>query len=270
VGKLVLSVRLMLVLAAMLISTACWNGSATVGYRFPFVPVELSLHEDGRISVTTGASLVTPLGTLSVSGGVSTQPQAGHTLLYVTHEVNGVSQTDPFDINEVGPVAMCLDGHFSQKIDRQRIDLAVLSATSRINLVDGNVSADPCSSLPKNPVPALNLDMSLLAGVWQGSYHCSQGETGLRLEISTNTDSTLTAKFIFYPISSNPGVPSGSFAMVGKYSETGIVLRQDHWIDQPAGYTMVDLTGLISTKGDHTFSGTVEVAGCTSFSLQHM
>jgi hypothetical protein len=106
-------------------------------------------------------------------------------------------------------------------------------------------------------------------GVWQGTYFCQQGETGLRLEISAGAEDTLNAKFSFYAIPSNPEVPSGSFAMVGKYSESGIVLRQDHWIEQPPEWRMVDLRGTLADRGT-MFRGTVETVDCTSFSLRRV
>jgi hypothetical protein len=76
------------------------------------------------------------------------------------------------------------------------------------------------------------------------------------------------ATFNFYPVPSNPDVPSGSFGMTGTYSPTGVVLTQDYWIHQPPGYIMVNLFGTL--QGDDIFSGDItgaNTAGCTTFSV---
>ena len=79
------------------------------------------------------------------------------------------------------------------------------------------------------------------AGTWVGTYTCRQGLTGLQLDIDAGEENSLAATFAFYTIDSNPDVPSGKFTMRGTYSDAGIELIQDTWIQQPAGYEMVDL-----------------------------
>jgi len=102
-----------------------------------------------------------------------------------------------------------------------------------------------------------------IAGVWTGTYTCSQGLTGLRLTIRDTGNGTLAAVFDFYAVPSNLGVPSGSYTMTGTYSATGIVLHQDSWINQPSGYGMVDLVAPPPT-GD-TIQGAV--VDCDTFSV---
>ena len=69
-----------------------------------------------------------------------------------------------------------------------------------------------------------------ISGTWDGSYTCSQGQTGLRLVITSASGGMLTAVFNFYAIPSNPDVPSGSYAMTGTYSAAGVTLTQEYWI----------------------------------------
>jgi murein DD-endopeptidase MepM/ murein hydrolase activator NlpD len=111
---------------------------------------------------------------------------------------------------------------------------------------------------------------AILAGTWVGTYSCIQGETGLRLIIRAGSGNSLQAEFVFYPIPTNPTVPSGSFAMTGSYSDANVALKQDHWINQPAGYLMVDLSGKLLTSTVPSLVGTVSgsVPGCTNFSVQ--
>ncbi len=106
-----------------------------------------------------------------------------------------------------------------------------------------------------------------IAGVWRGSYTCLQGVTGLTLRIAGNGDS-LTALFEFFADARNPGVPSGAFTMTGRYEakSRAVSLRQERWVDQPAGYIMIDLDGTLSADGG-TLSGRVAHESCTTFAL---
>jgi hypothetical protein len=106
-----------------------------------------------------------------------------------------------------------------------------------------------------------------LAGTWTGTYVCSQGETGLRLVIQTGSGDALTARFNFYAVPANPSVPSGSYTMTGTSSTAGIHLIPGHWIHQPAGYEMVDLSGTPPRNGGTLLAGSVTTPGCTTFSV---
>lgn len=105
------------------------------------------------------------------------------------------------------------------------------------------------------------------AGTWVGTYTCRQGLTGLRLDIAAAEGNSLTATFAFYAIDSNPDVPSGKFTMRGTYSDAGIELIQETWVQQPAGYEMVDLRSGPFANGDTSLAGEVMTDGCTTFSL---
>ena len=118
-----------------------------------------------------------------------------------------------------------------------------------------------------NPSPASTT--SPLTGTWTGSYFCAQGKTGLRLAVQATPDGTLTATFNFYAVPDNPGVPSGSFTMTGTYSDAGVDLTHDHWISQPPGYLMVDLSAGPPTQGGTALSGNVSgpAPDCTTFTV---
>ena len=112
-------------------------------------------------------------------------------------------------------------------------------------------------------------EASILAGTWNGTYYCAQGETGIRLVIQVNANEQLKATFNAYPLPGNPGVPHASFAMTGSYSADGIVLVPGYWINKPLGYIMVGLTGeLIAKTPDRINGHIVAPAGCTTFSLR--
>jgi hypothetical protein len=103
-----------------------------------------------------------------------------------------------------------------------------------------------------------------IGGDWEGRYTCSQGLTGLDLKI-TRSGKSLSARFSFYPLASNPTVPVGIYTMRGTYrSASRIVLRRRRWILHPPGYVMVGLSGSLS-RG--RFRGRVHGPACTTFSL---
>jgi hypothetical protein len=106
-----------------------------------------------------------------------------------------------------------------------------------------------------------------IAGTWRGTYTCQQGVTGLVLRIA-GSDDAITARFEFSADASNPGVPSGAYAMTGRYEAKShaLNLRQQRWIAQPPGYIMVDLDGMLSADG-RTLAGRIADPSCTTFTL---
>jgi hypothetical protein len=110
-----------------------------------------------------------------------------------------------------------------------------------------------------------------MSGDWEGTYVCSQGLTGLDLRVEASSSGKLTAFFDFYPVISNPGVPSGSYAMSGSYDALGVTLSPGKWLVEPGGYNTVGLSGATpGAKGVNTFSGSVSVSGCKTFLLHRL
>jgi hypothetical protein len=104
-----------------------------------------------------------------------------------------------------------------------------------------------------------------LTGTWVGSNTCSQGLTGLRLDVQAAPGGSATATFSFYALPSNPGVPSGEFAMNGTYSASGMKLSPGQWINQPAGYETAGLDARPLTGNGKTLSGIITDSACTTF-----
>jgi hypothetical protein len=146
------------------------------------------------------------------------------------------------------------------------------SATIVISQAQSNIPAqvpgEPVGSPPEaaSPTEPASASATALVGMWKGHYYCNQGLTRLELTISAGaTSDALSAKFAFSADPSNPDVPSGSFAMQGTYVNGRLSLQGDHWIDEPVGYIMVDLTADVGPN-DHTINGAVS-AGCSTFSV---
>lgn len=108
-----------------------------------------------------------------------------------------------------------------------------------------------------------------IEGEWTGAYVCNQGLTALHISIRKNEHGDqLTAVFSFGPHKNNPGVPNGAYVMRGSFDEgqKRLQLRNEKWINQPPGYIMVDLDGLMRGSGLY-ISGDVVGDGCTHFDL---
>jgi hypothetical protein len=108
-----------------------------------------------------------------------------------------------------------------------------------------------------------------LAGRWQGFYFCSQGWTGLYLDVTYLFGENYSAIFRFFPIPENPGVPKGVFTMTGQIRRRdGLVnFNAQRWLRQPDGWATVDLVGFVDTN-TMQMSGSVRGGPtCTTFSL---
>jgi hypothetical protein len=127
-------------------------------------------------------------------------------------------------------------------------------------------SAALSSATPDSSATPVSLSPSALTGTWEGIYTCAQGDTELRLVIQAAAGGTLTATFNFFAAPDNPGVPSGSYTMTGTYSATGVQLTQDHWINEPPGYMMVDISADPPSQGGTVLHGTITTCG-TTFTL---
>lgn len=109
-------------------------------------------------------------------------------------------------------------------------------------------------------------NIELLAGEWVGKYRCSQGETGLTLNIVM--DKGISAIFKFYSLEGNPQIEGGSFSMTGNVENDGtFVLLPKSWIKKPRGFSMISMRGVLD-KSEKNLRGKVIFPGCSSFELQ--
>jgi hypothetical protein len=106
------------------------------------------------------------------------------------------------------------------------------------------------------------------AGLWRGTYVCSQGVTGLNLTIRRVDDKNLTAVFSFFAVPENPGVPSGEFEMTGQVEASGhLLLYPTEWTRETPGYVSVGLDGA-QVPGSGVYRGQVDGGGCGRFLLR--
>lgn len=113
-------------------------------------------------------------------------------------------------------------------------------------------STEPRQSTSPEAAPAAREPFPL-ASKWKGRYRCSQGWTGMYLELSAKPDGKLTAIFEFSPTPENPTAATGAYRMVGtirahKEGTFAIALDPLEWIMAPDGYIMVSLEAISSRK----------------------
>jgi hypothetical protein len=130
------------------------------------------------------------------------------------------------------------------------------------NPFGGGGDGDDGGSTPADPAS--------LTGVWEGTYECTQGATGLRLTIDDRADGNVGASFEFERTPDNPDVPAGGYTMTGNKAEGTLVLEGHEWLEQPSGYAMVGLRADVDGResADDPIEGTVVGEGCTTFQVE--
>ena len=102
-------------------------------------------------------------------------------------------------------------------------------------------------------------------GVWVGEYVCAQGKTALALTIQEAPNGARVL-FQFSGTPQNPNVAMGSFEMMAASDafSGALIFKPLRWVQQPAGYNMVGLTGKLHDQ--NTLMGEVTGApGCSTF-----
>lgn len=127
---------------------------------------------------------------------------------------------------------------------------------ARLNPVTGTLDGNICGNTSALTKTNQLISSENINGNWTGSYTCPEGETGLTLAIDGNGKNVI-ANFSFYEVSSNPGVPSGSYVMQGIYNGNDLIdLEPRKWIDRPFGYNYLGFEAFIDINSG-ALSGTL-------------
>jgi hypothetical protein len=101
-------------------------------------------------------------------------------------------------------------------------------------------------------------------GRFDGSYACNGQNTRLNLSLRAEPNGTLTGNFSF---GGSGNIPAGSYTMTGKWDGDAFTLSGDHWITQPKGFVMVDITGHLQSG---KVTGVVLADFCSTFSAKRI
>jgi predicted Ser/Thr protein kinase len=122
---------------------------------------------------------------------------------------------------------------------------------------------DPGKSLaPREDEPAR---LRMLSGTWSGTYVCSQGVTGVTLQIVASSDQNIGALLQFAVPNSRPG----AYFMRGVFdpSNNRIAMKFTNWKYQPEGALPADITGTVNFASSE-LRGTVLQQGCANLSMR--
>lgn len=105
---------------------------------------------------------------------------------------------------------------------------------------------------------------------WEGRYVCTQGVTGLTLELRGTGGTSVSATFQFYGVPENPGVPTGAYVLTGVIRGDGTIeLVPDHWLAQPERYVMVGMWGVLD-RASGVMRGAITNPACAEFDLHRV
>ena len=137
------------------------------------------------------------------------------------------------------------------------------------------ISVDASTALIANEYPP-PVKSGLVHGgdKFVGTYTCRQGITSMTLTVDdvgpVADEVNVDARFEFHYESSSPSDDAigidGSYRMRGKLDAKTrrLVLKPDAWIEEPKGWVMVGVRGVVGKNGEK-YEGTIEGAGCTTF-----
>lgn len=111
---------------------------------------------------------------------------------------------------------------------------------------------------------------STVSGIWEGTYTCSRGITGVTIDID-QTENAVIADFSLHPVPENPNVPRGLARYEGNFNSTSrrMSFPRGIWINKPASsWTAFPFHGQFD-ENLKTFSGEMDGYRCTTINLKN-
>jgi hypothetical protein len=150
------------------------------------LPVTFVLSSNGSISVTLGSSITTPIGTFSLDASVGVPLKKSSTRLSIIRTIDGNAIRTVYDIGEIGPMNVCLDGSFLETIANRNIAITALNNVSQISIIDARHNCpEPASGTeyaPSTPAGSSPRVPTGLLGTWSGD--ASEGSTEFSVEVA--------------------------------------------------------------------------------------
>lgn len=89
----------------------------------------------------------------------------------------------------------------------------------------------------------LTADEKELIGTYEGYYYTGGRKEGLTLTVYENNG--LEASCKVYPLAGDSGIQAGEYLMDVVYSDEQYIFTATDWVEQPGGYNMIDLSGVL-------------------------
>jgi hypothetical protein len=172
-------------LAAFAVGVACFgcqHGAslgAGIGYTLPFLPVTFTIDTHGNIAIQGNASIVTPVGTFTLTANVSQNmaPAQDGTLLIIRHKNHGAIVDSVYNVQNQ-EVDAVVNGRVVLKVTNGRIFVDA----SQAQVLSIRVQSAAQSPSPPPPVPGAiqSPDVSIKSIAWSpdGTEIADAGETG--------------------------------------------------------------------------------------------
>jgi hypothetical protein len=178
------------VLVLLLVGCGETDVAVKAGWSPPFVPVKLSISSEGKISLSTGQSIVTPVGTFSLEEEASRTlvPEENTIHLIIRHNHAGSKVDDVFKVGDE-EVEAVIDGRVRIKVTNRRIFIDATKGNVRSIIVRSTVAPPkPPPDIIAPTVPLRDpLNLSRHAAGWiddphNGSdSHCRLDSDGLHV-----------------------------------------------------------------------------------------
>lgn len=102
-----------------------------IAYQPPFLPIFFSLDTTGKVSFRASQKIVTPLGTITISGGVAVTPNGKKlspeavdvTQLIICRVGSHQQKCDAYQISSGRTMRIDMNGHFLEMVSRNRITI---------------------------------------------------------------------------------------------------------------------------------------------------
>jgi len=151
------------------------------------------------------------------------------------------------------------DARFDPQTSQNPTTLPDSSNTTSRSPISGEATQPPAST--PTPIPTIS-------GIWEGTYICSLGITGVTIDMS-QAGNTVIADFSLHPVPENPNIPRGLARYQGDLNSTSrrISFPQGTWINKPDSFwTAYPFHGQFD-ENLKKFSGEIDGYRCTTIDL---
>jgi hypothetical protein len=148
-------IRGTILVAVALLLVGCTAGT-TVQFQPEFLPVKFSINSQGHISVGMSSTLVTELGTISISADLSHDllPKSGGLRVAIADRPADGAHQEVYEVGFHGTVGFCTDGRALVSVTQDLVEVRPTDDTTAIWMVDTPATAAVCNQASSGTAPA--------------------------------------------------------------------------------------------------------------------